>query len=67
MQTHTRAGIIVVVGALVLGGGYIMADGADAVPGILTFKPPLPRVAAFPTPKAAVSYTHLTLPTNREV
>lgn len=53
MQTHTRAGIIVVVGALVLGGGYIMADGADAVPGILTFKPPLPRVAAFPTPKAA--------------
>ena len=69
MQTHTRAGIIVVVGALVLGGGYIMADGADAVPGILTFKPPLPRVAAFPTPKAAsptpnpVSYTHLTLPT----
>lgn len=52
MQIRTRAGIIALIGALVLGGGYVLADGADVVPGIFTFKPPLPRVADFPTPKA---------------
>lgn len=52
MQIRTRASIIALIGALVLGGGYVLADGADLVPGIFTFKPPLPRVADFPTPKA---------------
>lgn len=51
MQTHTRVGILALVGTVILGCSYIVADGADIVPGIFTFAPPLPRVAPFPTAK----------------
>lgn len=52
MKRRSQAGISALIGALVLGGGYIGADGADIVPGFFTFDKPLPRVQPFPTPKA---------------
>lgn len=48
MRTRGRVNAAVIAGALVLGGAYIGADGADLVPGLLTFKAPLPKVAPFP-------------------
>lgn len=48
MHTKGRVSATLIAGALVLGGAYVGADGADLVPGFLTFKAPLPRVAPFP-------------------
>ena len=38
-----------VVGVLVLGGGYAVADAYDLVPGVLTLEPAAPAPAPFPT------------------
>jgi hypothetical protein len=48
VHTKGRVSATLIAGALVLGGAYVGADGADVVPGFLTFKAPLPRVAPFP-------------------
>lgn len=48
VHTRRRAKAAVIAGALVLSGAYVGADGADLVPGFLTFKAPLPRVVPFP-------------------
>lgn len=48
MRAKGRLNATIIAGALILGGAYVGADGADLVPGILTFKPPLPRVVPFP-------------------
>lgn len=48
MRTKGRVNAAIIAGALVLSGAYVGADGADLVPGFLTFKAPLPRVVPFP-------------------
>ena len=50
MGKGTKAGVWLLLGALGLGGGYLVADGADILPGYFTFQAPLPKVAPFPTP-----------------
>ena len=48
MRAKGRLNATIIAGALILGGAYVGADGADLVPGFLTSKPPLPRVVPFP-------------------
>lgn len=51
-----RVGAGIATGVLVLlGGGYVVADAYDVVPGVVTMAAPDPTAAPFPTPPGAVA------------
>lgn len=51
-----RAGAGIAAGVVVLlGGGYVVADAKDVVPGVLTMEAPYPSAAPFPTAPGAAS------------
>ncbi|QDB80361.1 D-alanyl-D-alanine carboxypeptidase/D-alanyl-D-alanine-endopeptidase [Georgenia wutianyii] len=52
-RRRTAAGLTVT--ALLLAGGYVAADAADLVPGVLTTAPPVPDPAPFPEATAGAA------------